>query len=111
MTSRYFGHIPNNKVMTKVSFSPLHITEAFKMLITTSQKGAEMATHISDKDAVLFVVSGNVEFLLDTVPTKLSSNESILIPGGVRHSFSTVEDSTCILTLDATAKIRFEKQS
>lgn len=95
--------------MKKVSFSPLHKNDSFKILVANPEKGAVMLPHYSDKEAVFLVVTGKVEFLLGGSSQVLCANDSISIPKTIKHSFTVLEQGKCLLALDSKAKITFEK--
>ena len=62
-------------------------------------KGEEIGTHDSKGDAMVTVLDGVGEFIIDGTSHQLKSGESIIMPAQKPHSVYAIEDFKMLLTV------------
>jgi len=62
-------------------------------------KGQRLSTHSAPYDALVQVVEGRAEIIINEVPFQLESGESIIMPAGIPHSVTAIEKFKMILTM------------
>lgn len=60
-------------------------------------KGAMLARHKADGDAMVYVIEGSVEFEIDDQRQHLEAGNSILMPAGVEHTVLALDRSKVML--------------
>lgn len=60
------------------------------------QKGAAEKEHVHEGPQVTYVVMGSIDLHLEDHVTRMSTGDSILVPGGQAHSASANEDTKLI---------------
>lgn len=93
--------------MQNIKFTPIEKNESFKIMLANGLTNEGMNTHISDKDAYLYVLAGSIQFTLGDGGFLVGPEEGISIPKGVAHSFLVIAPCTVMLTLDIHAQLSF----
>jgi len=62
-------------------------------------KGQRLSTHSAPFDAMVQVIEGNAEIMIDKVPFSLGTGDSIIMPASIPHSVNAVEKFKMILTM------------
>ncbi|SHH46500.1 Cupin domain-containing protein [Anaerosphaera aminiphila DSM 21120] len=62
-------------------------------------KGEEISTHESSGDALVTILEGKSEIVIDGENFSVSEGESILMPAGSPHSLHALEDFKMMLTV------------
>ena len=62
-------------------------------------KGEGLSEHTTPFDAVVLVVDGSVEIIIDGVSTILGSGESIIMPADIPHALKALEPFKMVLTM------------
>ncbi|MCK9421055.1 MAG: cupin domain-containing protein [Bacteroidales bacterium] len=62
-------------------------------------KGQRLSTHSAPYDAMLQVVEGKAEIVIDEKPFLLSSGETIIMPAGIPHAVNAIEKFKMVLTM------------
>lgn len=63
------------------------------------EKGEGLSEHTAPFDAMVSVVEGKAEVLIDGVSTTLGSGESIIMPAGIPHALKAPERFKMVLTM------------
>lgn len=62
-------------------------------------KGEGLSEHTTPFDALVLVVDGKAEIIIDGASTILSSTESIIMPANVPHALKAIERFKMVLTM------------
>jgi len=62
-------------------------------------KGQRLSEHKAPFDAMVQVVEGQAEIVIDSVPHIVRSGESIIMPANVTHAVNAVEKFKMVLTM------------
>lgn len=62
-------------------------------------KGQRLSTHSAPYDAMVQVIEGNAEIVINEVLYKLGSGESIIMPAGIPHAVFAPEKFKMVLTM------------
>jgi quercetin dioxygenase-like cupin family protein len=62
-------------------------------------KGQRLSEHSAPFDAMLQVVEGNGEVIIDKIPHQLGPGESIIMPANIPHAVNAVERFKMVLTM------------
>jgi quercetin dioxygenase-like cupin family protein len=62
-------------------------------------KGQRLSEHSAPFDAMLQVVEGNGEVVIDKVPYQLGAGETIIMPANIPHAVNAVEKFKMVLTM------------
>jgi quercetin dioxygenase-like cupin family protein len=59
-------------------------------------KGATVPSHTHPHEQIGYVAQGHVRFIIGDDLQDLSAGDSYLVPGGLSHEVTALEDSVCI---------------
>jgi len=62
-------------------------------------KGQRLSEHSAPFDAMLQVVEGNGEVIIDKVPHQLGPGETIIMPANIPHAVNAIEKFKMVLTM------------
>jgi quercetin dioxygenase-like cupin family protein len=62
-------------------------------------KGQKLSEHSAPFDAMVQVLEGNAEILINRVPYNLSAGDSIIMPANIPHAVNAVEKFKMLLTM------------
>lgn len=62
-------------------------------------KGQRLSEHSAPFDAMVQVVEGQAEILIDGVPHNVQTGESIIMPANITHAVNAVEKFKMVLTM------------
>ncbi|MEI6886012.1 MAG: cupin domain-containing protein [Bacteroidota bacterium] len=62
-------------------------------------KGQRLSTHSAPFDAMVQVVEGEAEIVIDNTPHNLSAGDTIVMPAGIPHAVNATEKFKMILTM------------
>jgi quercetin dioxygenase-like cupin family protein len=62
-------------------------------------KGQRLSTHSAPFDAMVQVVEGLAEIVIDNTPHHLSSGDTIVMPAGIPHAVNATERFKMVLTM------------
>ncbi|NQV53071.1 MAG: cupin domain-containing protein [Flavobacteriales bacterium] len=73
--------------------------EAGNISLFAFDKGEGLSEHTTPFDAVVCVVDGQAEIIIDGVSSMVSSGQSIVMPAGIPHAVKAVERFKMVLTM------------
>ena len=62
-------------------------------------KGQRLSTHSAPFDAMVQVIEGNAEIIINEVSHKLTAGETIIMPAGIPHAVNATEKFKMVLTM------------
>ena len=62
-------------------------------------KGQRLSTHSAPFDAMVQVMEGNAEIVINEKPYHLQAGDSIIMPAGIPHAVNAVEKFKMVLTM------------
>lgn len=62
-------------------------------------KGEGLSEHSTPFDAVVFIVDGKADIIIDGVSNILEANETIVMPANIPHALKAVEKFKMVLTM------------
>jgi len=62
-------------------------------------KGQRLSTHSAPFDALVQVVEGQAEIIIDNIPIDLSEGDSVVMPAGIPHAVNATEKFKMVLTM------------
>lgn len=62
-------------------------------------KGEELSEHTTPFDAVVYIVDGKADIIINGVSNILEVNETIIMPANIPHALKAVEKFKMILTM------------
>jgi quercetin dioxygenase-like cupin family protein len=62
-------------------------------------KGQRLSTHSAPYDAMLQVIEGTAEIIINEVPFNLAAGETIIMPAGIPHAVTATEKFKMVLTM------------
>jgi quercetin dioxygenase-like cupin family protein len=62
-------------------------------------KGQRLSTHSAPFDAMVQVVEGNAEIVINEAPFHLGAGETIIMPAGIPHAVNATEKFKMVLTM------------
>jgi quercetin dioxygenase-like cupin family protein len=62
-------------------------------------KGQRLSTHSAPFDAMVQVIEGNAEIIINEVPYSLATGDTIIMPAGIPHAVNAVEKFKMVLTM------------
>lgn len=62
-------------------------------------KGQRLSTHSAPFDALVQVVEGNAEIVINEIPFTLGAGDAIIMPAGIPHAVNAVEKFKMVLTM------------
>jgi quercetin dioxygenase-like cupin family protein len=62
-------------------------------------KGQRLSTHSAPFDAMVQVMEGNAEIVINEKPYQLQTGDSIIMPAGIPHAVNAVEKFKMVLTM------------
>ena len=62
-------------------------------------KGQRLSTHSAPFDAMVQVIEGSAEIVIDDVPYSLAAGDNIIMPAGIPHAVNATEKFKMVLTM------------
>jgi quercetin dioxygenase-like cupin family protein len=62
-------------------------------------KGQRLSTHSAPFDAMVQVIEGNAEIIINEVPYSLATGDTIIMPAGIPHAVNAAEKFKMVLTM------------
>jgi quercetin dioxygenase-like cupin family protein len=62
-------------------------------------KGQRLSTHSAPFDAMVQVIEGSAEIVINDVPFSLGTGDAIIMPAGIPHAVNAVEKFKMVLTM------------
>ncbi len=62
-------------------------------------KGQRLSTHSAPYDAMVQVIEGKTEIVIDEVSYNLGTGDTIIMPAGIPHAVNAVEKFKMVLTM------------
>ena len=62
-------------------------------------KGQRLSTHSAPFDAMVQVIEGKAEIVINEVPYSLAAGDTIIMPAGIPHAVNAVEKFKMVLTM------------
>lgn len=84
-----------------------HVGAQYKILCVTGQKGMEMPTHISTKEAVVVVLKGQAVIKISNKEIYLNAGESAIIPAHEPHTLHIKSEFLSHVIMDQDSEIVF----
>lgn len=78
-----------------------------KILKVAGLSGMSMPEHYCSSDAVILVESGVSELRIDQMDHTLRNGDSFLIPSGIPHELTIIEDFRAKVIMPTEAEIKF----
>jgi quercetin dioxygenase-like cupin family protein len=88
------GYSPEGIVSKRVLDKPVGTITLFAF-----DKGQRLSTHSAPFDAMIQVIDGEAEIIIDEKPFFLKSGDSIIMPAGIPHAVNATEKFKMILTM------------
>lgn len=95
-------------IVERPTMAPLKVGKEFKTFSVTAKKGMEMPSHISTKEAVVMVQEGKALLKMETGEHLLEKNSVFIIPQGIHHSLSILEDFKAVALMAVDSEIEFD---
>ena len=73
--------------------------EAGNITLFSFDKEQGLSEHTAPFDALVQILDGQVEIVLDGTPLRLKEGESLIMPAGVKHSLQAAERFKMLLTM------------
>jgi quercetin dioxygenase-like cupin family protein len=106
METPLFNHSTVMNFAEKVDYSPEGIVskqvikkEKGNVTLFAFDKGQQLSEHSAPFDAMVQVLDGNAEILINRVPYKLNAGEAIIMPANTPHAVNAVEKFKMLLTM------------
>jgi quercetin dioxygenase-like cupin family protein len=99
---------PGNKFrfFEKVDYSPEGIVSkrvidrtVGSVTLFAFDKGQRLSTHSAPFDAMVQVMEGRAEIVINDVPSILEAGEAIIMPAGIPHAVNATEKFKMVLTM------------
>ncbi len=71
--------------------------DAISITIFAFPKGEELSEHTSTGDALVFILDGEGEFIINKKPFKLKKEESIVMPADIPHAVKATDNFKMLL--------------
>ena len=62
-------------------------------------KGQRLSTHSAPFDAMVQVIEGHAEIVIDDMPYSLAAGDTIIMPAGIPHAVNATERFKMVLTM------------
>jgi quercetin dioxygenase-like cupin family protein len=85
----------------------LHTGKLLKVLQVTGIAGMRMPEHISTKEAVIIIQKGSAVITMKGNDYLLQKHESMIIPGGEKHTLRITEDFQAHVIMETDSQIKF----
>lgn len=106
MDTQLFYHSQIINFTDKVDYSPEGIVskrviqkEKGNVTLFAFDKGQQLSEHSAPFDAMIQVLEGRAEILINRVPFSLSGGQSIIMPANIPHAVNAVEKFKMLLTM------------
>jgi len=73
--------------------------EAGNVTLFSFDKGQGLSEHTASFDAMVQIIDGEAEIIIDRNPYRLKAGESIIMPANITHALNAVERFKMILTM------------
>lgn len=73
--------------------------EAGNITLFSFDKGQGLSEHTAPFNALVQILDGHAEIVLDGTPHRLKEGESLIMPAGVKHSLQAIERFKMLLTM------------
>lgn len=88
----------------------MFLHHALMIMEVEFEEGAESAEHSHPHEQISYCLRGEFEYRLDGRPMRLHAGESLIIPGGTRHSAKALTRGRCWMRSRRCAKIWRERE-
>lgn len=106
MDTQLFNHSTVMNFAEKVDYSPEGIVskqvikkEKGNITLFAFDKGQQLSEHSAPFDAMVQVLDGQAEILINRVPYKLNAGQAIIMPANIPHAVIAVERFKMLLTM------------
>ena len=106
MEKSIFEHSSVFRFPEKVEYSPEGIISkrvidrpVGTVTLFSFDQGQRLSTHSAPYDAMLQVMEGRAEVIINEVPFTLNSGEAIIMPTGIPHAVYAIEKFKMVLTM------------
>jgi quercetin dioxygenase-like cupin family protein len=106
MEAPLFSHSTAMNFAEKVDYSPEGIVskqvikkEKGNITLFAFDKGQQLSEHSAPFDALVQVLDGQAEILINRVPYKLTTGQAIIMPANIPHAVNAVERFKMLLTM------------
>lgn len=106
MESNLFNHSQIMNFKDKVDYSVEGIVskrviqkEKGNVSLFAFDKGQKLSEHSAPFDAMVQVIEGKAEILINRVPFELTSGQSIIMPANIPHAVNAMEKFKMLLTM------------
>ena len=106
MDTPLFSHSTVMNFADKVDYSPEGIVskqvikkEKGNITLFAFDKGQQLSEHSAPFDAMVQVLEGKAEILINRVPYKLNAGDAIIMPANIPHAVNAVEKFKMLLTM------------
>ena len=106
MEKSIFEHSNVFRFPEKVEYSPEGIVSkrvidrpVGTVTLFAFDKDQRLSTHSAPYDAMIQVVEGRAEIVIDGKPFELESGETIIMPAGIQHAVNATEKFKMVLTM------------
>jgi len=62
-------------------------------------KGQKLSEHTAPFDALLLIIDGEAEVLINSIPFKLTTGQTIIMPANIPHAVNATERFKMVLTM------------
>jgi quercetin dioxygenase-like cupin family protein len=106
MEKSLFGHSNVFKFHEKVDYSPEGIVSkqviarpVGNVTLFAFDKGQKLSTHSAPYDAMVQVIEGKAEIVINEQPFNLEAGDTIIMPAGIAHGVNATEKFKMVLTM------------
>lgn len=106
MDTQLFSHSTVMNFAEKVDYSPEGIVskqvikkEKGNITLFAFDKGQQLSEHSAPFDAMVQVLDGQAEILINRVPYKLNAGDAIIMPANIPHAVNAVARFKMLLTM------------
>jgi quercetin dioxygenase-like cupin family protein len=106
MATSIFEHSTVFRFTEKAEYSPEGIVSkrvldrsAGTVTLFAFDQGQRLSTHSAPYDAIVQVMEGKAEILINEKPFHLDAGDTIILPAGIPHAVNAVEKFKMVLTM------------
>ncbi len=106
MEKSIFEHSHVFRFPEKVDYSPEGIISkrvidrpVGTVTLFSFDQGQRLSTHSAPYDAMVQVIEGSAEIVINEAPFRLTAGEAIIMPAGIPHSVTATEKFKMVLTM------------
>jgi quercetin dioxygenase-like cupin family protein len=98
MDTQLFNHSQIINFTEKVDYSPEGIVSK-RVTLFAFDKGQKLSEHSAPFDAMVQVLEGQAEILINRVPYLLNGGQAIIMPANIPHAVNATERFKMLLTM------------